>query len=202
MKLPKSVLSNVYVKPKFYLCETDKTKICPLETTNTSGSFKFNSYSEISFEVSRTYNDLITGKTKTNPFYDKLEALRLIEVEDIGYFEIQGPELSSDGIKESKNITAYSLEYTLSQKYLEDFYINTGQVNSVEVMEAEDAGTPNHIVPVTLYNKERPELSLLHLILEKVYGWSIGFVIPSPTNLDVNDSAYRLIVLLIVSNTA
>lgn len=176
MRLPKDILSNTYTKPRIFLCESDKTKICPLETTNTHGSFKFNSYSEISFDTSRVYNDTLTGKTKVNPFYDKIEALRLIEIENIGYFEIQGPELTSDGIQELKSITAYSLEYTLSQKYLEDFYINTGQVNSVEVMEAEDAGTPNNIIPVTLYNPQRPELSLLHLILEKVYGWSIGHV--------------------------
>ena len=176
MRLAKDILSNTYTKPRIFLCETDKQRICPLETTNTNGSFKFNSYSEISFDTARIYNDILTGKTKVNPFYDRIEALRLIEIENIGYFEIQGPELSSDGIQELKSITAYSLEYTLSQKYLEDFYINTGQVDSVEVMVAEDAGTPNNIIPVTLYNRDKPELSLLHLILEKIYGWNIGHV--------------------------
>ena len=42
MRLPKDLFNN-YVKPKFYLCETDKEKICELRVSNSSGSFKFNS---------------------------------------------------------------------------------------------------------------------------------------------------------------
>lgn len=174
MRLPKNLLNpNTYVKPRCYLCETDKEKICELETTNMQGSFKLNSYSELSFEIGRVYNDIISGETRVNPFYDKIEALRLIYLEDFGYFELQGPELVSDGIKESKSITAYSLEYTLSQKYLTNFYINTGEVNSQEVINANPS---TNIVPITLYNPANPKLSLLHLVLEEVYGWSIGHV--------------------------
>lgn len=179
MRLPYNLLTKTYTKPDIYLCETDKQKISKLETNNTQATFKFNSYSEISFEVARTYNDLITGETKVNPFYDKIEALRLINVDNFGYFEIQGPALSSDGIKEVKNVTAYSLEYTLSQKYLEKFYINTGEVDSKEVIYATDKygdDADDNIEPVTLYNKENHQLSLLHLALEKIYGWDIGQV--------------------------
>ena len=174
MLLPRNVLSRNYTKPRLFLCETDKTRICQLETTNTHGTFKFNSLSELSFETGRIYNDIITGETKVNPFYNKIEALRLVFVEGFGYFELQGPELIGDGIKETKSCTAYSLEYTLSQKYLEDFYINTGETGSVEVTYSEDHGTG--IVPVTLYNPNNKELSLLHLVLKKAYGWSIGHI--------------------------
>lgn len=175
MRLPKNVLTNTFRKPNVYLCESDKTKICKLETSNMQASLKFNSYSELSFEVGRTYNDNFTGETKVNPFYDKIEALRLAYLEDFGYFEIQGPELIGDGIKESKSIKTYSLEYTLSQKYLEDFYINTGEVNSQEVINAENEDS---IVPIILYNETNPKLSLLNLALEKTYGWTIGHVDP------------------------
>ena len=170
MRLPHDILSGTYARPRLFLCETDKTKICQLDTNNLKGSFKFNSYSELTFEIGRVYNDLLTGEVKVNPNYDKVEALRLLYLENFGYFEIQGPELTGDGIKESKDITAYSYEYTLSQKYLDDFYVNTGEINSVEVIYAEDN---DHIVPVTLYNPSNTKLSLLHLILEKTYGWSI-----------------------------
>ena len=173
MRLPHDILSGTYARPRLFLCETDKTKICQLDTNNLKGSFKFNSYSELTFEIGRVYNDLLTGEVKVNPNYDKVEALRLLYLENFGYFEIQGPELTGDGIKESKDITAYSYEYTLSQKYLDDFYVNTGEINSVEVIYAEDN---DHIVPVTLYNQSNTKLSLLHLILEKTYGWSIGHV--------------------------
>ena len=176
MRLPKNILSNTYRKPDVYLCEVDKTKICKLDTSNMQATLKFNSYSELSFEVGRTYNDIWTGEIKVNPYYDLIEALRLIYVEGFGYFEIQGPELIGDGIKEAKSITTYSYEYTLSQKYLEEFYINTGETKSVEVI---NASSENNIIPVTLYNTSNKKLSLLHLILEKDYaGWKIGHVDP------------------------
>ena len=173
MRLPKDILSGNYTKPRIFLCETNKERICNLETFNMSGSFKFNSYSELSFEVARLYNDVIDGRTKTNPFFDKIESPRLIYLENFAYFELQGPECNSDGIKESKTCTCYSLEYTLSTKFLEDFNVNTGKVNSLEVLNADD---PEKIVPIILYDPSNTKLSLLHLALEKVYGWKIGHV--------------------------
>ena len=180
MKLPKDFLSQAYTKPRIFLCEVDKERICQLETTNTQGTLKFNSYSELSFEVGRFYNDIITGRTEVNPYFDKIEALRLIELEGFGYFEIQGPEITGDGIKEVKSVTAYSLEYTLSQKYLEDFYVKTGGINSVEAIYAKNKygdKWKEYPLPVaTLYNPAEPEISILHLALGKAYGWSIGYV--------------------------
>ena len=173
MRLPRDIISGNYVRPRIFLCETNKEKIAQLDVSDLKGSFKFNTYSELTFEIARVYNDLITGATKVFPFYDKVEALRLLYLDGFGYFEIQGPELSGDGIKEVKNITAYSYEYTLSQKYLEDFYVNQGTVESLEVLNATD---PKNIVPITLYNPSNTKLSLLHLILEKAYGWTIGHV--------------------------
>lgn len=172
MKLPKDLLSGNYTKPRLFLCESDKTIITQLDTSNTRGTFKFNTYSELSFDVSRLYNDIFDGTIKVNPFYDKIEALRLIYLEGFGYFELQGPQIIGDGIQEKKSCTAYSLEYTLAQKYLDHFYINTGEVDSVEVIYSNGG----HIIPVTLYNPSRPQLSLLHLIIDKLYGWKIGHV--------------------------
>ena len=173
MRLPHDILSGTYARPRLFLCETDKTKICQLDANNLKGSFKFNSYSELTFEVGRIYNDLISGENKINLFYDKVEAIRLVYLENFAYFELQAPELVGDGIKEAKSCTAYSYEYTLSTKFLENFYVNTGEVDSIEVINADD---PEHIVPITLYNPSNKKLSLLHLVLEKAYGWSIGHV--------------------------
>lgn len=174
MKLPKNLLSNTYTKPRIFLCEVNKEKICQLETFETKASFKFNAYSELSFEVSRTHNDLLYGVTKEFEYYDKIEAPRLIFVEGFGYFEIQSVSITSDGIKEAKQISANSLEYSLSTKYLENFYINKGTVDSLEVLNATNA---NKIKPITLYNPSNTKLSLLHLIFEKDYGfWEIGHV--------------------------
>lgn len=172
MRLPFDLLSQNYVKPKLFLCETDKQRICQLETINLSGSFKFNAYSELTFTVGRTYTNMTTGETLVNPFYDKIEALRLVYLEGFGYFEIQDPEIFSDGIKEVKNITAYGLEYRLSQKYLEGFKINTGEADSLEVVEAGGS----RVIPITLLNSVKKNLSLLDLALEKIYDWSIGHI--------------------------
>lgn len=183
MRLPYDLLSQSYKKPDIYLCDVDKSPMCKLNTTGAKGSFKFNAYSEISFETSRTYLDSITGETRVNPFYDKIETPRLIKLDGFGYFEIQGPDLSSNGIKESQTVTAYSLEYTLSTKYLENFKINTGAAESVEVGYAYDTYYEqygddyiNYIEPVTLCNDVNPKLSLLHLAIEKAYGWRINHV--------------------------
>lgn len=183
MRLPYDLLSQSYKKPDIYLCDVDKTPMCRLPATGARGSFKFNAYSELSFETSRTYLDAITGETKINPFYDKIETPRLIKLDGFGYFEIQGPELTNNGIKESQTVTAYSLEYTLSTKYLENFQINTGAAESVEVGYAYDTYHKqygddyiNYIAPVTLCNDANPKLSLLHLAIEKAYGWKIGHV--------------------------
>lgn len=172
LKLPFDLLSQNYVKPKLYLCETDKARICQLETTEMSGSFKFNAYSELTFTISRTYTNMTTGETLVNPFYNKVEALRLVYLEGFGYFEIQEPEIFTDGIKEIKNVTAYSLEYRLSQKYLEYFNINTGEADSLEVIEA--AGS--RVIPITLVNQVNKKLSLTDLALEKVYDWTWGHI--------------------------
>ena len=172
MRLPKDKLTEVMKKPRLFLCEVNKEKICELETTALSGNFKFNAYSELTCTIPRKYTNITTGDTQVNPHYDRIEALRLMYLEGFGYFEIQDPEIVSDGVKEVKNINAYSLEYTLSQKYLDNIKINTGEVDSVEVIEA-NGGL---ITPVTLYNAENPKLSLLDIVLEKVYGWTIGYV--------------------------
>ncbi len=163
MGLPKDLLSGAYKRPKLFLCGVDKTKICELDPISLSGSFKFNAYDELTFTIGRTYTNMISGNTDINPFYHKIEALRLVYLEGFGYFEIQEPEITSDGIREVKNVTAYGYEYTLAQKYLEEFDINTGTVYSVD--------------GVTLYNPYDVEHSLLHIVLEKTYGcWKIGHV--------------------------
>ena len=81
MRLPKDILTGTMTRPRLFLCETDKTKICVLEPIEMSGSFKFNAYSELTFTIGRTYTDMITGETQVNPFYNKIEALRLVYLE-------------------------------------------------------------------------------------------------------------------------
>ena len=166
MQLPKDLLSETYQVPDVILCQTNKEKICKLSTINLECTFKFNSYSEISFDVPSVYCDLITGETKPTPYYNYVEGLRLVYLEGFGYFQLQDPEINGDGIQEYKHINAYSLEYALSQRYLETFIINKGDVGD----------TIGSIDGVVLYKKNDVGHSLLNLALQKAYGWTVGHV--------------------------
>lgn len=166
MQLPKDLLSDTYRAPNVVLCQTNKEKICKLNTTNLEGTFKFNSFSEISFDVPSIYCDIITGETKPTPYYDYVEGLRLVYLEGFGYFQLQDPEIDGNGIQEYKHINAYSLEYSLSQRYLENFIINEGDVGD----------TVGSIDGAVLYNPDDIEHSLIHLVLQKAYGWTVGHV--------------------------
>lgn len=166
MQLPKDLLSDTYRVPNVVLCQTNKEKICKLNVTNLEGTFKFNSYSEISFDVPSVYCDLISGETKPTPYYNYIEGLRLVYLEGFGYFQLQDPEINGNGIQEYKHINAYSLEYSLSQRYLENFIINKCDVGD----------TTGSIDGVVLYNKDDIKHSLIHLVLQKAYGWTVGHV--------------------------
>lgn len=166
MQLPKDLLSDTYRVPNVVLCQTNKEKICKLNVTNLEGTFKFNSYSEISFDVPSIYCDIITGETKPTPYYDYVEGLRLVYLEGFGYFQLQDPEIDGNGIQEYKHINAYSLEYSLSQRYLENFTINA----------SDDEDAVSSIDEVVLYNPNNIAHSLIHLVLQKAYGWTVGHV--------------------------
>ena len=181
--LPQNVFTNTYEKPDIYLCEVDGARICKLNTTDTKLSLKFNNLSEFSFNLDRTYIDTLTGEKKVHMYYDRIEHPRQILISDVGYFQIQGPDMSSDGFRESKTVTAYSSEYALSQKYITNLRINTGEVDSAEVIYAEEQNSQKTIVPVSFYNSAEPKLSLLDIVLEDIPDWKIGHIDPSLTTL-------------------
>ena len=133
----KLTLSRDYLNnptpPRVFLCTTGKKVIGELPATNRQLSGKWNSYSEFSFDIQRTYIDLLTGETKVHPLYDKVEAPRNILVEGLSYFSLQDiDDTSSDN--DIKSVSSFSLEYATSNKYLTNFHINTGEIDSREVL--------------------------------------------------------------------
>ena len=162
MELPKNLLSGFHIAPDFYLCESDKTLIGGINVTEANGTFKFNTYSEITCQFHRLYTHPVTGKSMVHPLYDKVEALRVLYIVGFGYYQIQQASINADGIDEYKEITAYSLEYEMTQKYLEDFVINMGTEKSID--------------GVQLYNTDDTSKSLIHLVLEKMPGWKPGHI--------------------------
>lgn len=134
LSIPKEYFYGNPIPPNVYLCNTSKTILGQLPATSTVLNAKWNSYAELSFEVQRTYVDLIDGETKVHPLFDKVEAPRNILLKNYGYFSLQDIDTGySDN--DLKSITAFSREYsTLGTKYLTNFKINKGETDSREVM--------------------------------------------------------------------
>lgn len=230
------------IPPNVYLCNTSRTIIGQLPAYEVSGTFKWNTYSEIKFSVDRFYADLITGEQKVCELFDKIEAPRNIYVERLGYFSLQDID-SSYGDKDTKTVTCFSLDYSLSNKYLSGLKINTGEIDSREVLyneelygidyntdvdsfyklasgefdpyesyyqqnytdtdsytyeqiQIKDAAEYNSLIGansnpsaqphekiymkrfanIQFYNRNKPKLSLLHIIIESCPDWKIGNV--------------------------
>lgn len=236
--IPREALFDNPIPPRIFLCTTGKAIIQELPATNRQLNGKWSQYSEFSFEMQRTYVDIITGETKVHPAYDKLEVPRNILLDGYGYWAIQEVDDTS-GDMDVKNISTFSLEYATSGKYLTNWHINTGEIDSKEVLynesvygvdyntdadsfyklasgafdpyesyyvktPTEDSYTWEQVqiadankyaeyinntsaneyeklyvkrfANVQFYNRNRPELSLLHIVFEHIPEWQIGNV--------------------------
>lgn len=163
---------------RFYLCKTDNTIICELngiDLQSVSYTKQLNNFDTIQFDVHRYVN----GEESNG--YDMLDEAMYIFVDGIGYFRMSYPEVSNDGFDEYKSVSAQSCECELALKILKNFKINTGETDSYEYLapgnvEETDEGVKIAKKSITLYDQYNPELSLLHLALSKVSGWTIGIV--------------------------
>lgn len=132
LSIPRDQLLNP-TPPRIFLCNTARKVIGQLPATGVGLHGKWSQYGELSFEIQRTYVDLIDGETKVHPLYDKVEAPRNVLVEGYGLFCLQDvDDTSSDN--DIKSVSAFSLEYATSNKYLTNFHINTGEIDSKEVL--------------------------------------------------------------------
>lgn len=132
LSIPRDQLLNP-TPPRIFLCNTARKVIGQLPATNVNLNAKWRQYSELTFEIQRTYVDLIDGETKVHPLYDKVEAPRNVLVEGYGLFCLQDiDDTSSDN--DIKSVSAFSAEYATSNKYLTNFHINTGEIDSAEVL--------------------------------------------------------------------
>ncbi len=157
MNLPQNLFDG-NINAQVILCQPNKTRIGEILPYGLNGTFKFNTYSEISFSIDRYYNDLLEGTTKVNPYYDLVDSLRVIEIRGVGHFVIQDVD-EEVAENEGKSVTCFSLEYSTGQKYLENFYVNTGEEGSVETMyHAQQYGAEYSIDNYyTLVNKANDE---------------------------------------------
>lgn len=95
---------------------------------------KLNNVNELSFTVYR----IIDGEVVQ--FYDQISRLYELYIPNYGWFKInEEPEVENDGTVESKSVTAESLEIELQQYDLVDFYINTADENSKEMLATDNS---------------------------------------------------------------
>lgn len=156
MWIERNYFNDVSV-PSFVLCKANGDRLGSIKCTQKKSIWKFNDYNEISF-TTYLYNNNIQ-----NELYDDINELQYIELPNIGRFIIGSVQTNSEGTQfECKECIALSEEIILSQKYLEEFVINMGTVESID--------------KVQFYNLSDPDHSLLHLALEKFPDWTIGHI--------------------------
>lgn len=132
LNIPKDYFLNP-TAPSVFLCTQSGKRMGELQVYSTSLNAKWNAYATFNFETNRTYVDMITGETKVHPLFDKIEGPRTVLVNDYGYFVIQDDNtVYSTG--DSKSISAFSIDYNLSSRFVNSFHVNTGEVDSFEVM--------------------------------------------------------------------
>jgi hypothetical protein len=130
--LPKDQFDQ-YCPPRLFLCTTGGKRIQEMDYYDGQLNAKWNSYSELNFSIDRTYIDMLTGETKVHPAFNKAESLRQVLVEGIGYFILQDNDATYSD-KDSKSLSAFSLEYACGTKYIEHFLVNKGTEDSKEVI--------------------------------------------------------------------
>ena len=136
LRIPRDIFDNP-TPPQIFLCNTGKKILGELPAYDRNLDAKWGSYGELTFSIDRQYVDVLTGEIKVNPLFDKAEGLRKIYVRNVGYFIIQDPNtVYGDG--DTKTLTCFSAEYETTSKLLENFYVNTGEVDSIEVTYAEE----------------------------------------------------------------
>lgn len=144
---------------------------------------KFINTYELTFDINE--NILIEdehglSKLVHSNVYDLVAWLMRVCVDNVGWFIMDAPKISHDGIKETKTITCHSAEIEMEQHDLKNFKINQGTTDSYEMLADNNVEKIDDVEfakeQIKFYNPNNPQLSLLDLVLKAggVYGWSIG----------------------------
>lgn len=164
--IPKDYFDNP-TPPRLFLCTPSRKRIGEIPAYDANLNVKWNSYSELTFTVDRKYTDVLTGECISNPIFDKVEGLRCVEVEGFGMFIIQDPD-AQYADKDSKTITCFSIEYMTASKYIDNLYVNNGEVDSIEVTyEAQKYGgyaTKDDMYKLAKYDQYKASESYYHRV--------------------------------------
>jgi hypothetical protein len=170
---------------KIYLCRPDRTVICALngvQIKSVEYEQQLKDFNRLTFNVDR-YID-IDGEYVESAGYEKLKDHMTIYLEGLDYFQLQEPSLQNDnGRYEYKACEAYSDEKTFEDKDMKGLSFNKGTKDSMEMLatnNVDDMGYAKEYI--TFCNDRNHELSLMHLVLDRVPGWSVGYIDPTIKN--------------------
>lgn len=170
---------------KIYLCRPDRTVICALngvQIKSVEYEQQLKDFNHLTFNVDR-YID-IDGEYVESAGYEKLKDHMTIYLEGLDYFQLQEPSLQNDnGRYEYKACEAYSDEKTFEDKDMKGLSFNKGTKDSMEMLatnNVDDMGYAKEYI--TFCNDRNHELSLMHLVLDRVPGWSVGYIDPAIKN--------------------
>lgn len=170
---------------KIYLCRPDRTVICALngvQIKSVEYEQQLKDFNRLTFNVDR-YID-VDGEYVESAGYEKLKDHMTIYLEGLDYFQLQEPSLQNDnGRYEYKACEAYSDEKTFEDKDMKGLSFNKGTKDSMEMLatnNVDDMGYAKQYI--TFCNDRNHELSLMHLVLDRVPGWSVGYIDPTIKN--------------------
>ena len=170
---------------KIYLCRPDRTVICALngvQIKSVEYEQQLKDFNHLTFNVDR-YID-VDGEYIESAGYEKLKDHMTIYLEGLDYFQLQEPSLQNDnGRYEYKACEAYSDEKTFEDKDMKGLSFNKGTTDSMEMLatnNVDDMGYAKEYI--TFCNDRNHELSLMHLVLDRVPGWSVGYIDPAIKN--------------------
>lgn len=170
---------------KIYLCRPDRTVICALngiQIKSVEYEQQLKDFNHLTFNVDR-YID-VDGEYVESAGYEKLKDHMTIYLEGLDYFQLQEPSLQNDnGRYEYKACEAYSDEKTFEDKDMKGLSFNKGTKDSMEMLatnNVDDMGYAKEYI--TFCNDRNHELSLMHLVLDRVPGWSVGYIDPAIKN--------------------
>ena len=170
---------------KIYLCRPDRTVICALngvQIKSVEYEQQLKDFNHLTFNVDR-YID-VDGEYVESSGYEKLKDHMTIYLEGLDYFQLQEPSLQNDnGRYEYKACEAYSDEKTFEDKDMKGLSFNKGTTDSMEMLatnNVDDMGYAKEYI--TFCNDRNHELSLMHLVLDRVPGWSVGYIDPAIKN--------------------
>ena len=167
---------------KIYLATPEKEILCALNSVRTedvSFTGNANNISSISFRIDEYIEDDHGTQKKANG-YDIISKFMKIYVSGIGWFILKAPTTSHNGIIEYKQIEADSAEAEYGQIPLDQWKVNKGTTDSlemlvdgnVEIIEGVEFAKEN----IKFRNEDKPELSLVDILVSKVPGWTVGYI--------------------------